>query len=446
MADLISIADMALVPLYLFVIFGIATLIKSQNIQNFPEYKYFLRGLFFKVFGVSIFVLIYLFYYQGGDTINYFLGSMALSDLIIKDFFVGIETLLSPINDFSGWKKFIAYGISPPPYYMWKDPSTFFVSVLTAPLSLISFRSFLVSSLLTACLSYIGVWKLYRLLNIIYHGNSKAFAYLILFLPSLIFWGGGIMKDSFVLGATCWTTYNFYKIFIAREKILINSFFFIINIIIITNIKAYIIISLIPGMALWLNSAYLKTFKSPIVKVLFFPLLILIITGLAYVSFNSLSTTMGVYGEVDTALEKAKVIQEDLLRSDQYGKNNYDLGALDGSVTGLIKVAPAAIFTAIFRPLPWEIGSPTMVLSALENITLIVFTLYILLRRSPVTVFKTIFKEPFLVYCFIFSITFAFGVGIAGTNFGALVRYKIPLIPFFFSMIYLVYEKSKKSI
>ena len=30
------------------------------------------------------------------------------------------------------------------------------------------------------------------------------------------------------------------------------------------------------------------------------------------------------------------------------------------------------------------------------------------------------------------AVGFAFGVGIAGTNFGALVRYKIPFIPFFF--------------
>jgi len=29
--------------------------------------------------------------------------------------------------------------------------------------------------------------------------------------------------------------------------------------------------------------------------------------------------------------------------------------------------APLATFTALFRPLLWEIGSPTMVLSAIEN-------------------------------------------------------------------------------
>tara|TARA_B100000513_G_C11811040_1_gene155554 strand:- start:120 stop:581 length:462 start_codon:yes stop_codon:yes gene_type:complete len=152
---------------------------------------------------------------------------------------------------------------------------------------------------------------------------------------------------------------------------------------------------------------------------------------------------MGVYGDVDSAIQQAQVIQEDLLREDQYGTNNYKLGKLDGSLGGLISVAPVAIFTALFRPLIWEIGSPTMIFSVLENTFLIIFTFIILLRTSPFKLVKFLLNEPFLTYCFIFSILFAFGVGIAGTNFGALVRYKTPLVPFFFSMIFLVYVKNK---
>jgi hypothetical protein len=43
----------------------------------------------------------------------------------------------------------------------------------------------------------------------------------------------------------------------------------------------------------------------------------------------------------------------------------------------------------------------------------------------------------------LFSLFFAFGVGIAGTNFGALVRYKIPMMPFFFGGLYLIFKLSK---
>ena len=40
-------------------------------------------------------------------------------------------------------------------------------------------------------------------------------------------------------------------------------------------------------------------------------------------------------------------------------------------------------------------------------------------------------KDPNLVFCLVFSIIFAFAVGISSYNFGALSRYKIPCLPFY---------------
>ena len=205
---------------------------------------------------------------------------------------------------------------------MWKDQNTFSVCRFTAPLYLISSKSFIITSFLTACFSYVGIWKLYRLFNILYPRNSKVFAYLILFLPTLIFWGGGIMKDSYVLGATCWITYNFYKIFILRKQLFVNSIFLVINLFMIINIKSYVIISLIPGMLLWLNSAYLKNISSRLDKFFLFPVVLLAVVFAGIFLFNNLSSMMGVYGNVDSAIQQAQVIQQDLLREEQYGGNN----------------------------------------------------------------------------------------------------------------------------
>jgi len=46
----------------------------------------------------------------------------------------------------------------------------------------------------------------------------------------------------------------------------------------------------------------------------------------------------------------------------------------------MISLAPLAVFTAIYRPLFWEIGSPMMVISVIENSILLVLTLYLLIR------------------------------------------------------------------
>lgn len=416
--------------------------IKSKNIAQFPEYKYFIKGIAFKLLGVSAFVSIYLFYYGGGDTVSYFFGARAVGNLILQDFEKGIAVLFNTTSDYNDWASFNK-NTRFPAYYMWRDSSTFSVSRYSALFYLIGAKSFIITSFIVCCFSYIGLWKFYRLLNILYPGYEKGLAYIILFLPSIAFWGSGIMKDSYTVSSACWITYNFYMVLITRKNVLINAFFLLINLFIIINMKPYVILSLLPGIILWLNSAYLKKIKNFFLKLLIFPLLSVVILLLGFYVFQNLSSLMGVYGEVDTAIEQAQVIRSDLLRSDQYGSNNYDIGKFDGSLVSLISVAPNAIFTALFRPFLWEIGSPTMVFSALENFILIVFTLLTLIRVSPLTVLRTLLKEPFLFYCLIFSILFAFGVGIAGTNFGAMVRYKTPLMPFFFSMIYLVSKYNK---
>ena len=246
-----------------------------------------------------------------------------------------------------------------------------------------------------------------------------------------------------MLGAVCWFTYSFYNVFISRKKVFWNGFFLVLNTFMILNCKPYILICLIPGALLWLNNFYLGSLKNNFIKILVFPLLIVVFLSVGFFIFNSFSSSMGRYGSLGSVIEKAQITQDDLLRELSYGENNYKLDRIDGSISGLLNSAPLATFTALFRPLPWEIGSPTMVLSAIENTVLLLFVLYSLIRIGPFKFLKIIINDPFLVYCLFFSLFFAFGVGIAGTNFGALVRYKIPLMPFFFSAIYLIRLKSR---
>jgi len=438
---MISIEDLILVPLYLFVIIGIASLIKSNNINQYPEYKYFVKGLWFKIIGVSFFVIIYLFYYKGGDTMSYFRGAKAIAELIISDSEKGLAILFDTDSYYNSYSSF-NYQTGFPDYSYFSNKNTFLICRLSAPLYLLGSKSFFITSFLTAVFSFVGMWKFYRLLNILYPGNSKIFAYLVLFMPSLIFWGGGIMKDSYMLGATCWTTYSFYHILIARKKIFWNVCFLVVNVVMILNCKPYILISLVPGFLFWVNNSYLKNIKNTLIRILVFPAIIVTFSVLGALIFNGLSGSMGVYGSLEGAIKKAQITQDDLLNEWHYGGNNYKLDRIDGSISGLLSSAPLAVFTAIFRPLPWEIGSPTMVVSAIENTILLLFVLYYLIRIGPFSFFRLTFNDPFLVYCLVFSLFFAFGVGIAGTNFGALVRYKIPLMPFFFSFVYIVRKKS----
>jgi hypothetical protein len=107
-------------------------------------------------------------------------------------------------------------------------------------------------------------------------------------------------------------------------------------------------------------------------------------------------------------------------------------------------MAPAAIVATLFRPYLWESKKLSTLLSSLESLTLMIFAAYVFFRAGPVTFFTSIVRDPMVMFCFFFSVLFALFVGATTLNFGTLVRYKIPCMPFFVIAMVLILEISKK--
>lgn len=73
-------------PLFLIVIiFYFAKSIRDRKIEENPSYKYYLAGLLVKIVGGIMVVLVYSFYYTGGDTVYFFFDSMTLTNLLFKN-------------------------------------------------------------------------------------------------------------------------------------------------------------------------------------------------------------------------------------------------------------------------------------------------------------------------------------------------------------------------
>ena len=143
-------------------------------------------------------------------------------------------------------------------------------------------------------------------------------------------------------------------------------------------IKPYVLVTFAVSAIIFLYLHYLVLIKNKLLKILFVPILAILFSFSGLYIYGLLSDSLGSYGSLKSATTKAKVTQEDLLRSESYGNNNYNLGKIDGTITNMLSLAPVAIFTAIFRPFPWEVGSPTMVFSSIENIILYyIFNLFI---------------------------------------------------------------------
>jgi hypothetical protein len=102
-----------------------------------------------------------------------------------------------------------------------------------------------------------------------------------------------------------------------------------------------------------------------------------------------------------------------------------------------------SIVATFYRPFVWEINTPIALLSAIESVILLVLTLNFFFKRGFFTFFKAAFSDPLILMCFVFAMVFAVAVGASTNNFGALSRYKIPCMPFYFIMLVLLYKKKE---
>jgi hypothetical protein len=142
-----------------------------------------------------------------------------------------------------------------------------------------------------------------------------------------------------------------------------------------------------------------------------------------------MSGFLGDYS-LDNVLDKAVITQMDL-KSDYYQGSSFDIGSFEPTVAGILSKMPAAINAALFRPYLWETYNLTMLMSGIENLVLLIFTIYLLIKLRFYNLFRLMFRHRILFFTVYFSVFFAFSVGLTTSNFGSLVRYKIPAIPFF---------------
>lgn len=441
----ISIIDLILSVCLLGFFLATANQKRKSLSETQPQYKYYLSGLLVKLGGVTAFLCIFIYYYQGGDTLNYHQGAIAMKNLFFDSPGHYFDLMFGPIT----WEKYYNYFNGDtcfPPTWMIKKESNFTVIRLASFIQIFFFNGILCTNLVVARIAYGALFRLYGMFCEYFPGKEKVLAYAFLFMPSVAFWGSGIMKDTIALSGICWLIVLFDRLLMRRKGSVPGSALGIVLAVgAIFMVKTYLLIALIPGLLVWFNFQRISRIRSAFVRAVLFPVLF---GGTIFgfvVFYTSNSELFGVYG-ADVVLEEAAKVQQDLIRDEAYGKNRFDIGKFDASPAGIAAKIPDALLAGLFRPFIWESGgSPTMVFAGIENAVLLVLFLLALLRTGFVGFFRKVFSSPLLILGLIFTLLLAFSIGLTSANFGALVRYKVPLVPFFMAIILLAFPSKTKA-
>ena len=458
-----------------------------QN-KSADYYRFFLGGFIIKVFGSVAFTLIYVYYYKFGDSFEYYKGALALNSAFSNAIPDYIDLLLSESShDFSShltqYTNSLEYADTPEEWFMVK---------LLSPISFLAFQSYLVINLFMGLISFWGTWKLFRVFaDILPDRQNIAFISAFL-IPSVVFWGSGIMKDTITLAGVNYLIYALYFALIKGKPKLIFLLAAPVWFIITFKLKSYITLALLPGIILTFYYHLRSKISSDFLKLVSGPILF---SGLLVISFYSLQTLSESSQKYSAKQLEWKVKGFHSWHTD-VGGSSYNLGDVDYTLTGVISKAPAAMNVTFFRPYLWEARNPVVFLGAVESLIILVLfaiALYQLfqsllkkLHQQPFLLgllflaivlaiisiilpadiniwirfglsvplvlilfnglLKRLNEQPLLKGMLIFVLIFGFAIGFTSYNFGALGRYKIPILSLFtFTLLYMVFKKKKES-
>lgn len=436
--------DLFLAPLYLAVLYLLAFWVRPAVTNQFTK-PFFIPALTLKFVGAIALGLIYQFYYGGGDTFNYYYHSKIIHAAFDHSFATGWKLLL---DDGSGNSPDTAPYVAQM-YWHQAGSKEYFLSRIVAFLGLFCFNSYTVISLFFATISFSGIWALYITFAKIRPHVYKQLALAVFYVPSMFFWGSGILKDTICMGALGWFFYALYRGGIQRQSLLRCILIGLVAAYLLLAIKAYILLCFLPAALLWVFNETNARIKNSTLRLVARPLFLVLGGAMAVYAATNLTKGDNEY-DVDKIGERSKITSDYLYHTSlEQNGSGYQLGKLDGSIGSMVKLAPQAIGTTLFRPFIWETRNPVMLLSALEAGFFLFFTLRIFWRTGVVRTLGIIGKNPILLLCFVFSLAFSASVGITSSNFGTLVRYKIPMIPFYLGGLYmlqsLIQEKTSAS-
>ncbi len=296
-----------------------------------------------------------------------------------------------------------------------------------AAIRLFSFGYFNVHTVFMCFLSLTGLVALFKFFVGYLAEKKRELFFAIFLLPSVLFWGSGVLKEAILLFGMGMLLYNLQKL--TREKVNPGAIIWLLfSLLLLIYTKYYIFIILIPLLVAFLWCKYTDQ-KRCLLKYSLV-LLVYIAVGL------NIHWVFPGYNMLEIIAQK----QNDFigLAKEMHSGSLLTEHLMQPNLISLLSDAPFALYNTLVRPYIFEADSFLILFSALEN--LIIFAIIILclifsLRKIP-------HKSVLFLCLFFFIGTFTL-TGLTTPVMGAMVRYKVPAMPFLLIFFIMLLNKEK---
>lgn len=349
--------------------------------------------------------LVYHYYYGVGDTLGFFNDAIVLGDFARRDAGGYVQALING---------------TPPIELVNNEPRAFFFTALLSVVNFLANDNYWLCSLWFSMFSFVCTWHLVRCLVTEFPSMQIGAVVSFLFLPSVVFWSSGIIKESIAFGGLCLLASTFCKLMNGRKLSWVEYPIILLALWLLLSLKYYWAAVFFPAVfttlivhwtierrvrgSLALGAAWLGTFLvfcwlASFTHPNFYPERFLEVIRQNHAEFVAISAPENLIHFRHEVVSWGDVVWN----------------------------APLALFSGLFRPHVFEAHTITGVVSSAENLIIFLLVMAKLWRLRPVSGSNRVLLLAVLSYTLLLCIFLAMST----PNFGTLSRYRIGFLPFF---------------
>lgn len=250
-------------------------------------------------------------------------------------------------------------------------------------------------------------------------------------MPSVLFWGSGLLKDALVFFSLGFTLYTFDKIIAYKKTKLKWLILFLGSLFLLMITKFHSFLLILPALPAWYlaSTGKLKGHFA------------FILTGLIFLSLIYITQLLIPEWNIPELLANKQASFIELGKNS--GAASYiEIPVIQPDFFHILLMAPMGFVTSLVRPFITDSGSAMMTLSAIENTGILVFILWTIFKAK----WSLINNKTLPWLCLYFVISSYMIIGLVTPILGAIVRYKAQALPFLIIfLLLLTFDHSKGS-
>lgn len=385
----------------------------------------FSSALLLKVLAACAVGWLYLYYYQGGDTIGYYHDAEILSGIFRENVYTYFQAIFG---------NYEAQDLQ----YISQSRALFFAKIASV-ISIFSLQNYWLIAISFSLIHFFASWWFVMQLRATFAISGYVLYPPFLFYPSVVFWSSGLLKESVALALIyilCGIFLQVYQQGFFGKNEIIQFLLSMLCAWLLWMLKYYYAAILLPLLLLLLIIGLLKRYTNVLSNA---GRSVLIIVCTLSITFLSI---MHLHPNLHPDLFLQAIVRNHELSVAASNEGEYvQYEELEPDLYSFMFYMPKAIFSGLFRPLPGEGNSYLHILAGLENLLLLGLSLAafftIILRKKQVDV------SIVSIACVLYILTLAGLIAIASPNFGSLVRYKVAYAPFWLFLCLLTLNSSQ---